>query len=81
MGQAAPLRAPAIGRPLPGVYIAMHCKLRDFLADQQRIATIKCDWLYKLCGPQGRAKMIADAGFTPVLPASSRSSLAIRPGA
>lgn len=65
MAQSTPLRTAGLGRPLPRVYITMQCKVRDFIADQERIATLKCDWLYKLCSPEGRAKLLIEAGFTP----------------
>lgn len=73
MGQSTPLRAAPTSRTLPPrVYITMECKVRDFLADQSRIATLKCDWLYKLCSPAGRAKLITQAGFVPVAGADRR---------
>jgi hypothetical protein len=78
--QPHPLKT-AVGQPLPQVYIVMECKLRDFIADQNRIAHLKCDWLYKLCSPHGRAKMIREAGFTPVMPTERRSTPATRLGA
>lgn len=61
-----PINLAGIGHPLPHVHVVMQRKLRSFLDDQDRLVAIKTDWLYRLCGPDGRAKLAREHGFTPV---------------
>lgn len=53
-----PMHAPADDVPAP-VFITQRRRVREFIADQQRIATIKSDWLYSFCGEAGRRKLLA----------------------
>lgn len=55
---AAAARAP--------IYITQQRKVRDFIADQERLAAIKGDWLYRLASPEARARIVRSHGFTPV---------------
>lgn len=61
----ASIHAPA-GHVAAPVFITQQRKLRDFLADQDRLASIRSDWLYKLVGTEAREQLLRANGFTPV---------------
>lgn len=48
-------------------FVTQHRQLRDFLADQDRLAAIKSDWLYRLVDVPTRARILRSHGFTPVI--------------
>lgn len=54
------------------LFVTQQRRLRDFLADQDRLATIKADWLYRLVGTEARARILRGHGFTPVARLPSR---------
>lgn len=53
-------------RPAP-IFVTQQRKLRDFLDDQDRLATIKSDWLYRMADTRTRARILSEHGFTPVM--------------
>lgn len=55
----------------PPIFVTQQRKLREFLEDQDRIATIKADWLYRMGSQETRARLVRQAGFTPVVRAPS----------
>lgn len=59
----AAMHVPTADEPTP-LFVTQRRRLREFLADQERIATIKADWLYSFCGEAGRRKLLIQAGLT-----------------
>lgn len=54
------------GAAAPPLFITQQRKVRDFLADQDRLATIKADWLYRMGSDETKERLLRAAGFTPV---------------
>lgn len=66
------------GRPaIAPLFITQQRKLSDFLADQNRIATIKADWLYQMGSRETRLRLLRDHGFTPALETASGAPIAL----
>lgn len=58
---------PSRGTARAPVFVTQQRRVRDFLADQDRLATIKSDWLYQMGSNDTRARLLQEHGFTPVL--------------
>lgn len=48
------------------IFVTQQRKVRDFLADQDKLATIKSDWLYQIGSAETRERLLRAQGFTPV---------------
>lgn len=49
------------------MFVTQQRPLRDFLADQDRLATIHADWLYQIASPAGKVRLLQQHGFAPPL--------------
>lgn len=56
----------AAGTAASPLFITQQRKVRDFLEDQDRLATIKADWLYRIGSDETKVRLLRAAGFTPV---------------
>lgn len=53
-------------RAIAPLFITQQRKASEFLADQDRIATIKGDWLYQMGSEQVKCRLLTEAGYKPL---------------